>query len=297
MNGFWKRSTISVVVVAIAGLIGSSFAAAQGPYFGRWRPWLSRWNDPWASPYGIYYDQSAQRAEFVLPPIYMPGELAYGPQAVKPFLGVDRNFGLGPLVDPPPSPPATTAADVAALKLLIADHLARREAAKKEDLAVWKGKLPISGLDSRQRAMQFVAFGDARFQAQEFHAALERYKTAASLAPELAEPYWKQGFARLGLGQLDGSVDSFRRGLTLDPAWPKSDFRLENLYGRDRVAREMHLEVLGRTALEKPEDAAPHFLLGVLLHWGGHAEVSRRMLEKAASLKPEWRVEAERFKP
>jgi len=290
MTSFWQRSALALLAVVVV----SSFAAAQGPgYLGRWRPGLGRWG---YSPYGIYYNQSAQRADYYLPPIYMPGELAYGPQSVKPFLGVDRNFGLGPLLDPPPAFPAVNAADVGALKLLIADQLARREGAKKEDLAAWKAKLPPSGLESRQRAMQFVAFGDARYQAQEFHSAVERYKTAQSQAPDLAEPYLRQGFARTALGQLDNAVEAFRRGLTLDPEWPRGDFRLETIYGKDRIAREMHLEVLGRTALERSDDPAPHFLLGVLLHWEGHPAVAKRMLEKAIALRPEWRAEAERFK-
>src|SRR5205814_7224054 len=53
----------------------------------------------------------------------------------------------------------------------------------------------VSNAESRRRAERLIAEGDELFRGQNFHAALQKYKAAASAAPDVAEALWRQGHA------------------------------------------------------------------------------------------------------
>lgn len=211
----------------------------------------------YASPYGTYYAPSSNYVEYYLPPVYYPAELAYGPQAVKQFMGLDRNFALGPL-----------AAGAAAIPTPAPAPAGPR----------------VSNLETLRRARKYIDIGDRLFLAQEFHSALQQYKTASKTAPDLADAYIRQGFALLATGRYEFAVEAFRRGLSVDPKYAHSDFRLDAIYGDSRAAKTAHLETLAATALDRADDADLLFLLGMFLHFDGQADRAQRFFLRAAAL-------------
>jgi len=240
-----------------------------GHYRGYYSPWTSYYRGGYrpyyydtyyynyTSPYGIYYNPRSAHVEYYLPPLHQPAELMYGPQAINQFLGVDRRFGLG--------------------------ALAPREDEKRKVPAI-KPIVRESPDAARERSGRYIEFGDARFRSLEHHAALQRYKTAVTAAPDLAGPYFRKGIAAMVLGHKNLAMDAFKRGLAIDPAWPRGDFRLESLYDGARVAKTVHVESLARAALENPRDADAIYLLGVFLYLDDQRERSQKFFRRAAEL-------------
>jgi tetratricopeptide (TPR) repeat protein len=142
----------------------------------------------------------------------------------------------------------------------------------------------VSNAESLARARQFIAFGDQHFQAQEYSEAYQRYKKAAIAAPDLADVYFRQAFALLALGRYAQAAKTLRRGLGLDAEWPQSAFRLDELYGDNRLAKLALLERLATEASDAPDDADLMFLLGVTLYFDGQAERSRLFFRRAVQL-------------
>ena len=65
----------------------------------------------------------------------------------------------------------------------------------------------------------------------------ERYRKASQSAPQLADAWFRQGFALSAMGRYDLAVTAIKRGLKLNPNWAKSDFDLKELYGPDKLLR------------------------------------------------------------
>lgn len=134
------------------------------------------------------------------------------------------------------------------------------------------------------RARQFVAFGDERFREQDFSLAYQRYKKAAQSAPDLADAYFRQGLAQIALGHYPSAAAAIKRGLAFQPRWPGSDFRLDQLYGDNRLAKTNHLERLADAAANDADNADLLFLVGIELHFDGQAARARPFFERAADL-------------
>ncbi|HVX10059.1 MAG TPA: hypothetical protein VHC22_02550 [Pirellulales bacterium] len=145
-------------------------------------------------------------------------------------------------------------------------------------------KVRVANAEATARALQFIEYGDARFQRQEFLEAYQRYRKAADAAPNLADAYFRQGFAQSALGRYLPAVKSIRRGLALQPDWPKADFRLDRLYLGNRAAKQMHFERLAIAAEENPDNAEMMYLLGVELFFDRQPDRAHTFLQAAAGL-------------
>ncbi len=221
------------------------------------------WNYSYWGPTGIYYNPSSNYLGYYVPPSYMPAELNYGPQALDRFLGVRR-------------PPPVAAAPVAA---------ARADAAATTPLA---GRLRKSNTAARERARRFLAFGDALFLKQRCHEAAQRYRSAIATAPDLAEAYYRQGFALLAVKQYRLAAKALRIGVELDPEILRGGTLLTTLYGDNHLAKGAHLEQLADKALANPRDGDLLFLIGAFLYADGEGDRAVRFLQKAFDLaKPE----------
>lgn len=248
---------------------GSVSVSVGSPYggfsyhgdFPTYGPYRYGWGyDGYVSPYGTYYNPQSGYVEHFLPPVHFPAELMYGPQAVRRFMGLDR---VPPIVPTPPP--------------VVVEKMAAPEALPKPR---------ASNLASRERARHFLSAGDQLFREQKHHDALQRYKSAAQAAPDLAETYFRQGFALVATNRFELAADSFRRGLTLAPDWPESSFRLDELYGEAALAKQAHIDALARAALAAPDDADLMFVLGVFLHFDGQTDRARRFFVRAQELTP-----------
>jgi hypothetical protein len=232
-----------------------------------------------------YYYGYYPRTTYYVPPIVVPAETWFGPQAVKRFLGLDQ---VGPVVAPqiaapevivpaqPAAPPVPAPPEVI---------LGEPDPAPAVDRA--RANAPPAreaNAAAQARALQFIEFGDRWFAEQRFHEALQRYKRAVDAAPDSAEAFFRQGFAYAALGLYDRAAFAFRRGLSLDAGWPQTDFAVDDLYGANRVAKRAHRETVALAAVENPEDGDLLFVLGVLLHFDDQADRAQTFFRRAAEL-------------
>ncbi len=138
--------------------------------------------------------------------------------------------------------------------------------------------------EQKARAGRFIGFGDSQFEKQNYLAAIGRYKTAMSTAPDLAEAYFRQAFARVALGQYEAAASAFRRGLALRSNWRGTPFRLEDLYGKAPLPKNAHIEKLAMAVEDNPFDADLLFVLGLQLFFDGQADRAGVFLTRAAQL-------------
>lgn len=210
---------------------------------------------------------------YIAPPLYVPPEqLGFGPQAVRRFMGlepaqrpiVNRNIIV--------APPAANG------------DIADRGNAANDGINAAKLDVRESNAEARQRAQQFLQFGDQQFAVRNFAGAYERYNKAADAAPDLAEPYFRLGHTLAALGRYDQAVDSYGRGLNLRPDWPSSGFQLAAIYRDQDAARSATLDALKRAAEAKPDDKHVQFVAGVQFFFDGQTETARGYFERANTL-------------
>jgi tetratricopeptide (TPR) repeat protein len=144
-------------------------------------------------------------------------------------------------------------------------------------------RLRKSNDESRQRGRRFLAFGDALFQSQRFHEALQRYKSAAEAAPDLAEAYYRQGFALIAVNQYKLAVKAFKIALELDSNVIHIGPRLDQLYDGSGLAKASHLEALAGEALDRGGDLDLVFLVGMFLFADGQWDRSKKFFARAAA--------------
>lgn len=230
----------------------SSFGYFNGPVYGfGYNPYLYDY-----APYGTYYSPRTNYVDYYLSPIYQPAELAYGPQAMKQFMGLDRNFALGDLVTQP------RPVEVEAAKPIVTGP----------------------NLEARQKADRFIELGDQHFKAQKFHDALLRYRMAIDAAPTYPHAHLRHGFSLVANRRYEEASSALAKAFALDPQIMKSGFRIDALYADNRMAREGHQEALAQAALNEPNRGDLHFVVGMWLAFSGEIERSRKFFEKAREL-------------
>lgn len=228
----------------------TSFSVGNGRtsfYFGTGvRGWGYGWGAPY--PYPYWYGDPYYSGPIVLPPLYLPAEELYGPQAARRFMGAN-----GPLVGAPPV--IVTNKPVAAA-----------------NGGPSKPKVRVSNPNMRAQSAKFVAFGDAHFAKQKYNPALERYRLAAQSANDLPETFLRQGFALVAMSRYESAVKAMRRALGLQPDPTKWNLRLDDLYAENRIAKTAHLETLAQAVEENPQSADLLLLLGLQLFFDGQAD-------------------------
>lgn len=231
------------------------------------RPHGRAWRDagPGVYPYYLYpgygwpYYPPGYGPVTYLPPVWMPAERLYGPQAVQRFMGVGPAPGV--------------ASGVKVVAVLEDDE----EEPKKPNLRATNAK-------AVDLARRFIGYGDVHFGKQRFVDANQRYRKATQAAPQLAEARFRHAWALIALGRYDAAAAALKRGLGLDPDWPKSTFKVDDLYGPNRLAKKAHLDVLAKEAGQQPESADLLFLVGVFLHFDGQPQRAKVFFQRAAQL-------------
>ena len=208
------------------------------------------------NPYGTYYNPQANYLSYNLTPVYQPAEIAYGPLAVKQFLGLNRNFAMGPLRQPTVAIPRVTA----------------------------KPAVRVSNADARRKADTYIAQGDELFREQKYHSAVQKYKAAAESAPDIAEAYWRQGHTLVASNRYDLAAGCFKRALAVEGDVRRGGFSLDELYGPAAISRQSHLEALAADALDRSTSSDPFFVLGVFLQYDGQAGRAVKFFHRAAEL-------------
>ncbi len=215
---------------------------------------------PYQYPYS--YPPPTFMYPYYRPPLYIPAEQVYGPEAVKRFMGVDRMNvpapgGVVPRVD--------RNIDAGAA----GNRKPNQRATNPEALAL---------------AWKFIGFGDAHFANQKYTDAFQRYKKAAQAAPGLAEAYFRQGYALAVQERYELAARALQHGLALDPGWARSKFRANELYGPNQLAKTAHMDALAKAVEAKPHDVDAVFLLGVFYYFDDQRDRAAPLLRQAAQM-------------
>ena len=195
------------------------------------------------------------------PPVWLSAENLYGPQAMQRFMGAGGSVAVPSTVNIIAPP-------------IRADW--NTDAPEKPDRA--------TNAQANALAWRFLGFGDAQFAEQKYVDANVRYRKAVSVAPQLADARFRQGFALSAIGRYEQAVAAMKCGLKINPNWARSGFDIKDLFGDDELAKDAYLDVLATAAKENPNDANRLFLLGVHLHFDGQAERAKVFFERAAVL-------------
>jgi len=197
------------------------------------------------------------------PPVFLPAETLYGPEAMKRFMGVDH--WCRPQAD---------------VNVIVAPERADKQPAA----AAGQGERRASNQQAITLAWKFIGYGDAHFGNQKYAEANARYRKAAAAAPQLADGWFRQGFALVAIGRYDLAVQAIKRGLKFKANWAESDFRLNELYGGNVLTKSAHLDTLAEAAKKNPNDTDLLFLLGVLFHFDGKPDRAAPLLQRAKQL-------------
>lgn len=132
-----------------------------------------------------------------------------------------------------------------------------------------KENIRATNARSRELAWKFIGYGDAQFARGDFAEANNRYRKASRSGPKVADAWFRQGFAMTAVGRYDLAMRVVRRGMAIDPKWPTSGFKLEELFGRDDNASKAHIDALVQAAADDPLNADVLFLVGMHLYFDG----------------------------
>lgn len=141
----------------------------------------------------------------------------------------------------------------------------------------------VANVESRRKAERSLAEGDELFREQNYHSALQRYKLAASTAPDLAEAHWRKGHALVATHNYDLAIAAFKRAMELQPA-AKRGFKLDDIYGAAGMTKSLHCESLAEWALERTDSPDTWFLVGVTLYFDGQQPRAQKFFARAATL-------------
>ena len=211
-------------------------------------------------PYQSYYGYGYGIGVGVYPPT-IPAETLYGPAALQRFINPGGAVNV---------PPAINRFD----NVL---PLGPRDVRIIDD----QPKVRISNAEARDRAWRFINIGDDYFDKQQYRQAYHRYREAAEAAPDVLDAYLRQGQAMLAAGQYEIAATAFKRALKIEPRWPQSKFRLDDIYGGQRISKTAHLEALADAADKEPQDGNLVLLVGLHLHFDGQPERARLFLQRA----------------
>jgi tetratricopeptide (TPR) repeat protein len=137
---------------------------------------------------------------------------------------------------------------------------------------------------ARLKAWRLIDDGDAEFKQRRFAQALTRYRDAAAAARDLAAAQFRQGFALAAITRYTDAAKAFIRGLQLDPDWPDSDFKLDEIYGENKGLEKEHIDALQKALAAHPHDADVLFVLGIYLYFGDHPADSAPLFERAQAV-------------
>lgn len=216
------------------------------------------WRPSTLGPYGTYYRPGDQYLEYYLPPT-QPAELQYGPQAMKQFMGLPRDFAIQPQRN-------------AALDAIAAPLPGTGQVTAKPQT----NQIPQPSDQAIGRADHFIQAGDALFAQQRYQEALGRYKDAQAAAPGYAVAHLRKGLAYLATNRPDEAVKSLKLAVQQDPDIADAPLTLDQLLADNGLAKSSLLEANARRAVADPQNGDLLFAVGVLLYLDGdHAEAAK----------------------
>jgi tetratricopeptide (TPR) repeat protein len=152
----------------------------------------------------------------------------------------------------------------------------------QDDVAIFK-KQPTA--DAMRRSVRYQAQGDDWFLKQNYLQAYGHYKQAVSATPGRAEPRFRMALALAATRNYATAIDEMKRAMRIDPTWPRTGVRLDELFGADNIlSKNAVLHKLASWVGEDIRDPDRLFLMGVLLHFNDNIDKSRVFFEAAFEL-------------
>lgn len=212
-------------------------------------------------PYGTYYRPSDQYLEYYLPPT-QPAELNYGPQAMKQFMGLPRDFAI----EPQRSQSFGGLTSPSVVPEMVA-----------------KPNLPIEQPSPQavERAARFIDAGNALFRQQRYSEALGRYKDAVAAAPGDAQGHLHKALAYLATNHPEEAVKAMKLAVQQDPNIASTNLTLDGLLDSNAAAKASIIEANARRAVADPQNADLLFCVGVLLHFDGDDAQAAKFFQAA----------------
>lgn len=216
-------------------------------------------------PYG-YYGGPWVRG-FALPPVVVPAETMFGPQAVQRFLGVEQSLATPagynlPVVNGAAAP-SGFGVNAAGVRVPKAQH-------------------PPSNQAARERAKRQLEIGDDWFRKHAYGNAAQAYRDAIRAAPDVADAYFHQAAVSIAQGRYDAAVESIKTGLKVSTTYIDGGFKYAALYG-DRNKQAEHLELLAQAATDAPTSDL-FYLMGVILFFDEQPRRAGPFFAKAREL-------------
>lgn len=254
-------------------------------YYYYWPGYYYGYPYPYAYPYRPY--------GVVIAPLFVDSDAAgFGPRAVQRFFGMDQwvapnaanrrpilpDLPVPRAVNGPAPAPQQPAQPAAAPAPAVP---AGPQAPQVPPAPAGAAAQPSA---DAQRALLYVDYGDAHFANAKYDEALQRYRRAARLDPNLAAAHLRMGFALAALGKFDLAAEAFKRGLQLDPNWPGSAFTVGQLYGPKEAEKAAHRNALATASAADDRNPDLLFLLGISYFFDGERERAKRCLTEAARL-------------
>jgi len=147
------------------------------------------------------------------------------------------------------------------------------------------GKTPTT--DALRRSIRYQAQGDEWFAKQNYLQAYGHYKQAITAAPGRPEPKFRLALALAATTNYGSAVDEIKRAMRLDPTWPQTGPKLDELFGADNLlSKNAVMHKVAAWVREDIRDPDRLFLMGVLLHFNDEADKSHTFFEAASALAP-----------
>lgn len=238
---------------------------------------------------GLNYYRGPATFGGITPPVYAypPYGIGYGYGGLGYSGGFGPTYGYGTAWAPSVQAPLYNSLqqyrydnDWSRLSAELADRAMRNV----EDPRPGTGAVPVpSTAEAKIKSARFEAMGDEAFANQDYAKALGHFKTATGIAKDNGAAFFKTGYAYVALGRFPSAIESFKRGLAVEPVIAATGPTPDELYGDHQLAWTSHLGRVTRWVAEDVRDAQRVFLLGTLLLLDGDTR-AREFLEKAWQL-------------
>jgi tetratricopeptide (TPR) repeat protein len=247
-------------------LQGSRWRNSQSPYYSANRydyssPYGYGYPYGYGSPYGYAYPYNYGTYFYYYPaPLSYPMVMNLGPLGIQPFQdqGANNVAANRPAAAPVPPPP------------------------EDDDQPA-----PRRGIDrptnprANALAWKYIGYGDGLFAKQRYGEAADRYRRAAGAAPLLAEAWFRRALALTATGRYELAVNAVKRGLKLDPKWPKIVFDAADTLWPDAKDKEAYFATLTKFAAEHPANSDVQFLVGLHFHIDGQHDQAKKFFARA----------------
>lgn len=152
---------------------------------------------------------------------------------------------------------------------IVQQHAERRAGIPNppDDAAIVR-PVSASSRAGRERSLLAQAEGDRWLREGQHVKAYLRYLEAQREAEDRAEVYFRQAFALVAMGRYSHAVMRLKRGLQVDPAYPRTGATLDTVYGIENLEQKVdYLRRVTDWANADARDPDRLFLMGVMLHF------------------------------